>query len=146
MNILKILTPKRKIGNIGEKAAAKYLRRQGYRILERNFEAKKSEIDIIAKKDNLIAFVEVKTRTLGHESAKEPRPASAVTTEKQRKIISAASYYMSRTHKEARMRFDIIEVFLEENRKKPKEIKHLPGTFDLNTAYPKKYSPYNERK
>ncbi|MBO5316703.1 MAG: YraN family protein [Clostridia bacterium] len=143
MKILEILTQKRKTGNIGEAAAAKYLKKQGYRILERNFSTDNAEIDIIAKKDNLIAFVEVKTRTLGHESPREPRPASAVTQEKQRKIIRAASYYLSRNRQIARSRFDIIEVFLEENRKNPKEIKHLLGTFDLNTAYTK---PHPERK
>ena len=134
MNILKVLTPKRKIGNIGEAAAAKFLKRQGYRILEKNYEAKDSEIDIIAAKDNTVAFIEVKTRTIGHESPKEPRPASAVTPEKQRKILRAASFYINKNHITSRLRFDIIEVFLEESTKKPGEIKHLTGTFDLNTA------------
>lgn len=143
MKILEILTPRRKTGNIGEAAAAKYLKKQGFRILERNFSTDNAEIDIIAKKDNLIAFVEVKTRTLGHENPKEPRPASAVTAEKQRKIIRAASYYLNHNRQNARSRFDIIEVFLEENKKKPKEIKHLTAAFDLNTAYAK---PYKERK
>ena len=138
MKILEILTPKRLTGNIGENAAAKHLKRQGYSILERNYSTDNAEIDIIAKKDNLIAFVEVKTRTLGHESPKEPRPASSVTPEKQRKIIRTASHYLSRQKYSLRSRFDIIEVFLEEKTKKPKEIKHLIGTFDLNTAYSKK--------
>lgn len=138
MKILEILTPKRLTGNIGENAAAKHLKRQGYSILERNYSTDNAEIDIIAKKDNLIAFVEVKTRTLGHESPKEPRPASSVTPEKQRKIIRAASHYLSRHKYSLRSRFDIIEVFLEEKTKKPQEIKHLVGTFDLNTAYSKK--------
>jgi putative endonuclease len=142
MNILKVLTPKRRIGNIGEAAAAKFLKKQGYRILEKNYEARGAEIDIIAMRDNIIAFVEVKTRTIGHESPKEPRPASAVTPEKQRKILRAASFYSSKKAEQARLRFDIIEVFLEENKTKPKQIKHLVGTFNLNTAYTK---PHTER-
>ncbi len=139
MKILEILTEKRKTGNIGETAAAKFLKKQRYKILARNFATDDAEIDIIASRDNIIAFIEVKTRTIGHESPKEPRPASAVTPEKQRKIIKAASLYLSRYERGKRSRFDIIEVFLEENEKKPKEIKHLIGTFDLNTAYKERY-------
>ena len=111
MNILKVLTPKRITGNIGENAAAKFLKKAGYRILERNYETADAEIDIIAAIDNVTAFVEVKTRTIGHTSPKEPRPASAVTAEKQRKIISVASRYIKQKHITTRIRFDIIEVF-----------------------------------
>ena len=50
MNILKVLTPERRIGNLGERVAARHLRRKGYRILERNYTAAGAEIDIIAKK------------------------------------------------------------------------------------------------
>ena len=56
MNILKILTPNRIIGNLGEKEAAKYLRHNGYKILKRNYVAGGNEIDIIAKKSDTIVF------------------------------------------------------------------------------------------
>ncbi len=135
MKILEILTSKRVIGNVGENYAVNYLKENGYTILERNYVAKNHEIDIIAKKDGIISFIEVKSRTLGKESLKEPRPASAVTPEKQRKIISAASYYKKRFAEEYRARFDIIEVYLIDTKqgKKAKEIKHLIGAFDLST-------------
>ena len=51
MNILKIVTERRKIGNVGERAAAKYLRRHGYKILERNYVFENAEIDNCKKKE-----------------------------------------------------------------------------------------------
>ncbi len=141
MKILEILTQKRIIGNIGEKFAADYLKKQGYKILERNYVAKGYEIDIIAECDRTVAFVEVKTRTLGHKDPREARPAAAVTTEKQRKIIKAASYYKSMYASDMRARFDIIEVYLEKTKetKKPKEIKHIISAFDISSLRKAKY-------
>ncbi len=133
MNILKVLTEKRRIGNVGEAAAAKYLRRHGYRILRRNYEALDGEIDIIARNREYYVFVEVKTRTVGHMSPKESRPAAAVTPEKQRKIISVAKWFLGSVPKNRRLRFDIIEVYLNEE-KEVLNIKHLENAFNYNTS------------
>ncbi len=137
MNILKVLTEKRRIGNFGENAAAKFLKKKGYKILERGFICGGSEIDIIARKNDTVAFVEVKTRSVGKESPLEPRPASSVTPEKQKKIISAARYYQKNIPSGVRLRFDVIEVYAErvKNKDRAAEIRHLENTFDLNTAY-----------
>ena len=135
------MTPKRKTGNLGEDAAAKFLKNNGYKILQKNYTAEGYEIDIIAQKDNITAFVEVKTRNVKNIGFREARPASAVTQKKQRKIISAASYYRGCTRLEGRMRFDIIEVYVEgfgEN-EAVKDIKHLTNAFDKNTAYSRKF-------
>ena len=141
MNILEILTPKRIIGNFGEKEAARMLRKKGYRILEQNYTARNAEIDIIARRKDLTVFVEVKTRNIASVGLIESRPASAVTPEKQRKIIKAAGCYNSRNPSSTRLRFDIVEVYIEKAGDKPKvkEIKHLEGAFDLNSAYDKHY-------
>ena len=146
MNILKVLTPNRIIGNFGERAAVKFLKRNGYRVLKVNYISDGSEIDIIAKKNKVLAFIEVKSRNIKSVDAMGLRPASAVTPEKQRHIISAARHYLSRNPHEGRMRFDIIEVYLEKVgvRSKVKEIKHLESCFNLNTAYDAKY--YYKRK
>ena len=64
MNILKILTPKRIVGNVGERAARRYLRRHGYKILETNLVSGDNEVDIIARRKNVIAYVEFKTRNV----------------------------------------------------------------------------------
>lgn len=137
MNILKIFTEKRKIGNLGERAAARHLFKSGYRIIKKNYTAAGAEIDIIARKRDVLAFVEVKARNIKHLGSFEARPASAVTPEKQRKIISTASYFISRYNSECRIRFDVIEVYLEDSKSgvKVKEIKHLTDAFNKNTAY-----------
>ena len=112
MKILEILTPKRLLGNLGEDSAAKFLRKNGYRVLERNYVDEGYEVDIIARRQDILAFVEVKSRTIGHENPREPRPASAVTPEKQRRIIRAAKAYVAHHPTDKKIRFDIVEVFL----------------------------------
>ena len=141
MNILKVLTPRRIIGNFGENQAAKLLKKKGYRILEKNYTANGNEIDIIAKNKDTTVFVEVKARNIKYLGYKESRPASSVTPEKQRKIIRTAAYYAAHHPSDTRLRFDVIEVYLEEGcfRPKVKEIKHLEGCFDKNTAFDAKY-------
>ncbi len=136
MNILKILTPKRKLGNLGEDAACKLLKKKGFKILERNYVAFNNEIDIIAKQGDLTVFVEVKTRTLGKENPNEPRPASAVTPEKQRSIIRTAKCYISKNCIAGRFRFDVIEVFASDDGKHIRiaEIKHLQNAFNYNSS------------
>ena len=143
MKILEIFTKNRIIGNLGEREAVKHLRRHGYRILERNYVALGHEIDVIARKKNITAFVEVKARNVKYLGYREARPASAVTPEKQRKIISTANYYSRVKKLNTRMRFDIIEVYLSDKDKgvKIEEVKHLEGAYDWNTAH----SIYKER-
>jgi putative endonuclease len=145
MNILKILTPKRIIGNFGERQATKLLRKKGYKILEQNFTANNAEIDIIASRDGITVFVEVKTRSIKSLGQWETRPASSVTPEKQRKIIRASSEFMRTRRLSQRMRYDVVEVYLEnrKNKKRVKEIKHLLNTFDISTAYSRHFSNSN---
>jgi putative endonuclease len=98
-----------------------------------------AEIDLIVKKRNLIAFVEVKTRSISSLGKKEARPASSVNAEKQKKIIKAAGRYVGHRHKGVRKRFDIVEVYVDSSKRKTRviEIKHLENTFNINTAYSK---------
>lgn len=133
MNVLKILTPKRIVGNVGENEAAKHLKKKGYKILERNFVEAGHEIDIIAKYKDELVFVEVKTRSAASTSELEARPASAVTPEKQRAIISTAIAYLATTEGTPKIRFDVIEVILDNG--KPQKIEHLEAAFDKNTAF-----------
>ena len=143
MNILKIKTPKMELGALGEKMARRYLRRNRYRIREKNFVADGHEIDIIAEDKDTLVFVEVKTRTIGHQNPNEPRPASSVDAEKQRGIIKAARLYSAYNPVSKKKSFDIIEVYVsnDNGRYTLTEIKHLKNTFNLNTAY-----SYAERK
>lgn len=135
MKILEIKTERRKIGDIGERLAAKFLKKEGYKLKQRNYAASGNEIDIIAEDKEHIVFVEVKTRTVERQSQKEPRPASAVTPDKQKKIICAAKYYLAFNRTEKRIRFDIVEVYLsEKNQKKAEKILHLRGAFNGDSA------------
>ena len=135
MKILELLTPKRLLGNQGERAAARYLFRHGYRILKRNFVWGDGEIDLIAKKGDTIVFVEVKSRTIGKGASFESRPAAAVTPEKQRKLLRVASCLAPAREEGIRNRFDIIEVyFSQKGNHKIEQIKHLPNAFNRNTA------------
>ena len=117
--------------------ARRYLRRHGYKIVKKNFVAETNEIDIIAENKDTLVFVEVKTRTIGHENPNEPRPASSVDAKKQRGIIKAAGFYTAYNPSPKKKRFDIVEVYVNQNNNKYSlaEIKHLINAFNVNTAY-----------
>ncbi len=129
MEILKVKTEKRKIGDLGEKLGAKLLKKEGYKILERNYVAEGCEIDIIAKREDTVVFVEVKTRS--YKEGEILSPASAVTPEKQRKIIKAAKSYAAFCARDKALRLDVIEVILDG--KRAKEINHIENAFNYNT-------------
>ena len=94
----------------GEAYAANYLEAAGWRILERNYRIRSAEIDLIVEREGVIVFVEVKTR----RSKRFGRPAEAVTLNKQRKIIEAASVFMQREeYVRSACRFDVIEIYFE---------------------------------
>ncbi len=101
-----------KIGHTGEKIAVKYLKKHGYKIIERNFKLKCGEIDIVAKQGECICFIEVKTRT----SNSFAEPYEAVDYKKQKKLYRLAEIWLS-MHKlhNALCRFDIVSVLLKEN-------------------------------
>jgi len=138
MNILEVLTKRRITGNIGEDAVRRLLRRKKYKISAKNYVAENNEIDIVAENKTHLCFVEVKTRTIGHEHPNEPRPASSVTPEKQRKIIAAAREYMSFNYTVKRIRFDVAEVLVDENGK-VQSINYIENAFTRDTAYKRKY-------
>ena len=136
MNILKVLTERRVTGNFGEGEAARLLKKKGYKILAKNHVEGDGEIDIIAADSEFTVFVEVKTRKYGVDNPVEPRAASSVTPEKQRRIIKAAKTYLAYNPTDKKVRFDVIEVYYdtEDTKRRVREINHLEGAFDLNTA------------
>lgn len=137
MNIFKAKTKRQTLGDIGEKAACRYLKLRGYKILKRNFIAADGEIDIVAESRSAIVFVEVKTRTKETQNEMESRPSAAVTPHKQRHILRTSKFFPKPNGKP--MRFDIIEViYAKENLKKPEQITHMVSAFNRDTAYSKK--------
>ena len=104
---LKALRAQLPLGRRGERAAEKYLRRSGYRIVARNFRAAGAEIDIVAMDGETLVFVEVKTRRSRDAGA----PEEAVDERKQKQIRRAAEIFATRYRAdEVEMRFDIIAI------------------------------------
>ena len=123
------------IGNIGERIAARYLRKNGYRILARNHFCGKNELDIVAKNGTYLAFVEVKTLTFDSPEAADRRPALAVDMAKRRRTAEAARAYLREHPSKLCPRLDVIEVYLDRsNRMKPFKINHIPNAFSASGA------------
>jgi putative endonuclease len=97
----------RKLGYWGESKAAKYLKKQGYYIVKRNFKCPFGEVDIIAFKDDTFAFVEVKSRNTDTFGA----PREAVNLTRQKRYINCARYYFTGRQIDFVVRFDVVEVF-----------------------------------
>ncbi|MBR5129259.1 MAG: YraN family protein [Firmicutes bacterium] len=101
------MTDKKRIGSIGEELAVEALRSKGYYIIRRNFSCPYGEVDIIAIKDKILSFVEVKTRTSSEYGA----PGEAVDNKKQRHIRNAAKYFISYYKRPyEKVDFQVIEV------------------------------------
>ncbi len=105
---------RRRVGTEQETKVQEYLQTQGYEILARNFYTKHGEIDLVAKKDGYLVFVEVKYRTDERFGA----PEEAVDYRKQKKIIAAAQYYLykNRIPFDTPCRFDVAGVTGDEIR------------------------------
>lgn len=114
---------RKKVGELGEQLSRKYLIDRGYRILVNNYRTKLGEIDIIAQKNDVVAFIEVKTRT----STVFGLPREAVNYRKQMTLHRLAQQYIQ--HKklqDVNFRFDVMEVqWIEESY----EINHIENAF-----------------
>lgn len=123
------------LGNRGEAAAALFLERLGYRILERQMRGRFGELDLVALDGDVVVFVEVKTRatmSAGH-------PTEAITMAKQRKITqSALAYLKRRGWLERRARIDAISVLWSDKSSEP-QIQHYVNAFD-STGFGQMYS------
>ncbi len=113
-------------GKLGEDCAAKFLETEGYKIIARNFRIRSAEIDIIAQKDDVIVFVEVKARS----DIRHGLPSEAVTFRKQKKIIEAAGVFLQdENFSECACRFDVVEVYLRGEL--VEEINHIENAFEV---------------
>lgn len=108
-------------GEIGEKIASKYLLSKGAEILENNYRIKSGEVDIIAKLDNELIFVEVKSRS----SIRYGYPSESVNYNKIKKITNTAKYYILKNNLyNVPIRFDVVEIYFSEHR-----INHIVNAF-----------------
>lgn len=98
---------RKELGQIAEDHAARYLRAQGYHVIERNYRAPTGEIDLIAEHDGAVVFVEVKSRSTDEVA----QPRDSVTPGKQRRIVrTAAAWLSAQGGRERKTRFDVVEV------------------------------------
>ena len=112
---------KKFLGRAGEKRAGEYLKKKGYTILKTNYKTYCGEIDLIAKDNEYIVFIEVKTRSSDEFGA----PSEAVTQRKQEKYYKVATEFLQREKKlDSPCRFDVVEI---ENG----EINHIIDAFSM---------------
>ena len=125
---------KGEIGRIGERLAARYLRRHGYRILARNLHCGRNELDLVARNRSFLLFVEVKTRSFETaQAAEEHRPSLAVDPAKRQRTLQAARAYLHEHPDKRCPRMDVIEVYLDRSRR-PRLLRlhHIEGAFDAH--------------
>ena len=114
------------VGAWGEDRAARYLKKKGYRILERNYTCRWGEIDLIASNRHDLVFVEVKLR----KSDAFARAAEFVDLRKQARLRRAAELWLSLHETELQPRFDVIELYAPEGEAtKHPTINHLEDAF-----------------
>ncbi len=105
------------IGNQGENLACEHLKKQGYKILERNYRIRGGEIDIVAREGNTLVFVEVKTRW-SHDYG---LPVESMTPWKIKALLKTAKFYTQKINwGDKEYRLDFVGVDFVENPKEPK--------------------------
>ena len=123
--------PHIELGRLGEDLAARFLRRNGHKILRRNFRAPHGgEVDIVCrdKRHNELVFVEVKTRA----AEQFGRPLDAVDEKKRRLITRGAMKWLRLLEMpDITFRFDVVEVVMTD----PPEIRHIENAFQLPDSY-----------
>ena len=105
---------RKELGVLGEKLAKDFLKKRKYHILETNFRCPEGELDIIAKKDDYLVFVEVRTKA----SSSFGTPEESITSTKKEKLITSALSYLSSHPKEQGLwRIDVIAIDTDEKGK-----------------------------
>ena len=129
---MKIYTSQQ-VGCRGERVAAKFLKREGYRIVARNQHFGRNELDLVATDKQYIVFVEVKARSFEGDEKVFCRPADAVDLEKRKRTITAAVDYLKKYKSPFCPRFDVIEVYLDRKRRlRPVRVNHIIDAFSSN--------------
>ncbi len=124
--LIVVQNQKQTLGKEGERIAERYLKKKGYRLVERNYRSPVGELDLIVLDRRVIVFVEVKTRSQERFGA----PLESVHRTKQHKMMKAALFFLSRHklhHREAR--FDVIGVSFGDGEP---AVEHIENAFDLS--------------
>lgn len=110
------------LGKFGEELAVAFLQQNGYEILETNWTFQKAEIDIIAQKENILAVIEVKTRS----SIEFGLPQDFVKPKKIQLLVKAINEYVISNDLDVEVRFDIIAIYKED---KEYKLEHIEEAF-----------------
>jgi len=114
------------LGKEGERIAERYLKKKGYRLVERNYRCPVGELDLIALDRRVIVFVEVKTRTDDRFGG----PLESVHWRKQQKMIKAAQFFLSQQRLHQReARFDVIGISFVDGEP---VVEHIQNAFDFS--------------
>ena len=117
---------KQLLGKEGERIAEEYLKKKGYRLVERNYRCAAGELDLIVLDHRVVVFVEVKTRT-GQTFGS---PFEAVEFRKQRKMIQAAQYFLAEKKLQQRdARFDVVGISWPA---RDPMVEHIENAFELS--------------
>ena len=117
------------LGNRGETAAVRHLKSAGIRVITTNYRTSRGEIDIVARENDSLVFVEVKTRKRGN-------PSEFVTLEKQRRLTSAAQHFLSRHNLyNKNCRFDVVAIVWDDELQPPM-IEHIRNAFEATDRGP----------
>jgi len=117
------MTPPAELGIKGEEIAVVYLKKEGYKILVRNWYYDHKEVDIIAQQGDEIVIVEVKTR----EGDYFEEPWEAVSTKKIRNLVDVADAWLNKQGIDLETRFDVISIIFSDDVNY--ELTHFPGAF-----------------
>ncbi len=110
------------LGKKGEELAVEVLQKNGYEILEQNWRFKKAEVDIIALKNNVLAIIEVKTRSTDYFG----NPQDFVNSKKIKLLVEAINEYVTSKDLDVEVRFDIIAILKNQHKF---EIDHIEDAF-----------------
>src|SRR5437762_1083080 len=112
-------------GELGERIAERWLRRQGWRVVQRRFRSGHRDIDLVVEREGTIVFVEVKAR----RGAEFGDPVEAVNWRKQKELSRSASVWIERHGRASECyRFDVVGVLMDGGRVR---VRHVPNAFDL---------------
>jgi putative endonuclease len=117
---------KKELGKKGEELALRFLKKNGYHLIEQNYICKMGEMDIIAREKDTLVFIEVKTRV----TTEFGPPQLAVHSSKQRQLSKVALNYLNEKRlKDVKARFDVVAILLGQ---KGEEIELIRDAFDLH--------------
>lgn len=117
---------KQLLGKEGERIAETYLKKKGYKLVERNYRCPAGELDLIALDRHVVVFIEVKTRTDDRFGG----PLDSVHWRKQQKMIRAAQFFLSQQRLHQReARFDVVGITFTDQRPL---VEHVQNAFDLS--------------